>query len=208
MARRVILLGDSIFDNAAYVGAGESDVSAHLRARLPPEEWVVELRAVDGAIAGDVPAQLDRGPVQPPGVFVLSAGGNDALACIDMLSDPRQYTIGAVLEQFYAIKEAFRRTYSSTLDRILGHALPTIACTIYNPVFEDALAQRAAEAALSVFNDVITQEALRRRVPMIDLRLVCCDTADFANPIEPSHQGGGRIADAIVAAVRKLDGLS
>ena len=36
MVHRLILLGHSIFYNAAYVQPGESDVAAHLRARLPP----------------------------------------------------------------------------------------------------------------------------------------------------------------------------
>src|SRR5215475_14514709 len=203
MTRRVILLGDSIFDNGAYVGAGEKDVAAHLRARLSPEEWAVELRAVDGAVVGDVPAQLARAAVDPSGVFVLSAGGNDALGCVGMLSDPTPYTISDVLAQFYAIKESFRAAYVATLERILPHRLPTIACTIYNPRFDEALLQRTAEAALSIFNDVITQEAMIRRLPLIDLRIVCSEAADFANPIEPSHQGGGRIAEAIVLALAR-----
>jgi len=61
-----------------------------------------------------------------------------------------------------------------------------------------------AEAALSVFNDVIMQEAVRRRVPIIDLRLVCTDAIHFANPIEPSNEGGARIAEVIVSAVSRL----
>ena len=202
--RRLILLGDSIFDNGAYVETGEKDVAAHLRARLSPEEWTVELRAVDGAVVGDVPAQLDRAVIEPRGVFVLSAGGNDALGCVGMLSDPTPYTIADVLAQFHGIKESFRDAYVATLDRIVAHNLPTIACTIYNPRFDEALLQRTAEAALSIFNDVITQEAMIRHVPIIDLRVVCSEAADFANPIEPSHQGGGRIAGAIVAALTGL----
>ena len=203
MARRLILLGDSIFDNGAYVGAGERDVAAHLRARLPPEEWAVELRAVDGAVVGDVPAQVDQAVIEPSAVFVLSAGGNDALGFIEMLSDPRPYTIPAVLGQFYGIKESFRAAYGATLDRIITHRLPTVVCTIYNPRFDEELLRRPAEAALSIFNDVITQEALSRRLPIIDLRIVCREAADFANPIEPSQQGGGRIAEAIVSALAR-----
>ncbi len=33
---------------------------------------------------------------------------------------------------------------------------------------------------------------------MLDLRLICTEDADYANPIEPSSRGGAKIAAAIV----------
>ena len=200
----VLLLGDSIFDNAAYVQPGEPDVAAHLRARLPAAEWQVELRAVDGAIASEVPVQLAAATIGHSDILVMSAGGNNALGSIALLSDPQPYAISEVLAQFYKIKESFRAAYAATLDALLSYQRPTIVCTVYNPQFDEALLQQTAEAALSVFNDVIMQEAARRRVPVIDLRLVCTEAAHFANPIEPSNEGGARIAEAIVATVMRL----
>ncbi len=41
------------------------------------------------------------------------------------------------------------------------------------------------------------REAFARGLPLIDLRLVCDEDADFANPIEPSARGGGKIAAEI-----------
>ena len=58
-----------------------------------------------------------------------------------------------------------------------------------------------AETALSFFNDVITEEALRRSVPIIDLREVCSESSAFANPIEPSEVGGDLITDAIISTL-------
>jgi hypothetical protein len=204
MSKRLILLGDSIFDNAAYVEPGEPDVAAHVRSRASPTEWDVELRAVDGAKVDDVPAQLQRAPIETPCIFVLSAGGNDALGSVGLLSDPTSHTFSDVLARLYAIKEAFRSGYAVALDRILDWKQPMVACTIYNPRFDETLLQRTAEAALSIFNDVIMQEAMRRRVPMIDLRFVCTEAAHYANPIEPSNRGGARIAEAILSAVTRL----
>ena len=43
----IALLGDSIFDNKAYVGS-EPDVLGHLR-RMAPDGWEFDLLAVDGA---------------------------------------------------------------------------------------------------------------------------------------------------------------
>jgi GDSL-like Lipase/Acylhydrolase family len=204
MTRRLILLGDSIFDNGAYVQPGERDVAAHLRARLLPADWSVQLRAVDGSMVGQVPAQLAAAAIEPSDILVMSAGGNDALGSIELLSDPRPYTFSQVLAHLYTVKEAFRAAYAATLDDLLAYQRPAVVCTIYNPQFDEAPMQHTAEAALSIFNDVILQEAVRRRIPMIDLRLICTAPAHFANPIEPSNEGGARIAEAIIAAVTRL----
>jgi hypothetical protein len=39
----------------------------------------------------------------------------------------------------------------------------------------------------------------------IDLHVRCAEDADFANPIEPSVQGGSKIAAAITSAVTQPD---
>ena len=71
----VVLLGDSIFDNASYVPGGP-DVTQHLRRALPG--WRVTLLAVDGAVVDDVARQLQALPADATHL-VVSAGGNDAL---------------------------------------------------------------------------------------------------------------------------------
>jgi hypothetical protein len=60
---------------------------------------------------------------------------------------------------------------------------------------------------LCLFNDVILREAVRARVPVIDLRLVCTDADDYArsSPIEPSVVGGGKIARAVAGVVTGYD---
>ena len=72
----VVLLGDSVFDNAAYVGAGP-DVVQQLRTVLP-DVWQATLLAVDGHVIADVPRQLGRLPNSATHL-VVSVGGNDAL---------------------------------------------------------------------------------------------------------------------------------
>ena len=71
------LLGDSIFDNAAYTSGGP-DVAAQVRKHLPPD-WSVSLLAVDGAMTGNIPDQMQRLPKEATHL-VLSVGGNNALA--------------------------------------------------------------------------------------------------------------------------------
>src|SRR4028119_423228 len=78
----IVLLGDSIFDNASYVG-GAPDVVRQLRAALP-EGWRASLLALDGATTNGVSAQL-RGLPADATHLVLSIGGNDALSASHLL---------------------------------------------------------------------------------------------------------------------------
>jgi lysophospholipase L1-like esterase len=198
----VVLLGDSVFDNGAYVGRGEPDVVRQLRGRLPAG-WAATLAAVDGAVTDGVRRQLER---VPPGAthLVVSVGGNDALRRQDVLGAPAR----SVAEALLALAEArhgFARGYGAMLDAVLARGLPTALCTVYDPRFPDPARQRVAVAGLTLFNDAITREAFGRGLPLVDLRLICSEDADYANPIEPSARGGAKIAGAIAELVTGHD---
>ena len=55
--------------------------------------------------------------------------------------------------------------------------------------------------ALAVFNDVVVRTAAAHGLDVIDLRAVCDQPQDYANPIEPSAIGGAKIARAIAGIV-------
>ena len=57
LIKAVDLFGDSIFDNAVYVGGYENSVSAHLK-RIGPMS--VRLNAVDGFITDEVTRKMER----------------------------------------------------------------------------------------------------------------------------------------------------
>ena len=63
----------------------------------------------------------------------------------------------------------------------------------------------AARTGLMLFNDVILRVAFERALAVIDLRLVCNEPADYANPIEPSGRGGQKIARAIARSLGLMD---
>lgn len=56
-----------------------------------------------------------------------------------------------------------------------------------------------------LFNDAILRAAFELRLDVIDLRLVCSEQSDYANPIEPSGAGGKKIAAAIAAALAVVE---
>jgi hypothetical protein len=88
---------------------------------------------------------------------------------------------------------------------IRERGLPTIVYAIYNTCSDDDAFQRAAVAALCLFNDAIIDNARQFHLPVIDLRAVCSEIADYANEIEPSAAGGAKIADAICRVLTEHD---
>ena len=191
----VVLLGDSIFDNGVYV-PGQPDVVRQLRGKLP-DGWRATLNAVDGAVTGSVPRQLERLPTDASHL-VVSVGGNDALRHSGVLED-RSNSIGEALQRLAMIGDGFARDYAAMLDAVMRRERPTALCTIYDPRFPDPRMQRLSVAALTLFNDAITRQAFARGLPLLDLRLICDRDEDYANPIEPSVAGGAKIVAAIAA---------
>lgn len=201
----VVLLGDSIFDNAAYVRPGP-DVVAQLRLALP-DGWAATLCAVDGATTAGLPAQLDRVPADATHL-VCSIGGNDALGNVDLLSLPAASS-DEVLRMFARRVMAFERAYRAALEPIVAAGLPVTVCTIYNGALDAGTAE-IARVALALFNDAILRTAVERGLDVIELRQVCTEPADYANPIEPSTRGGAKIAAVVARAVTSgsADGAS
>ncbi|HEV2148519.1 MAG TPA: SGNH/GDSL hydrolase family protein [Longimicrobiaceae bacterium] len=199
--KHVVLLGDSVFDNAAYVRGGP-DVVAQLRERLP-EGWRATLAAVDGAVTGHVEGQLRRVP-EDAGFLVVSAGGNDALAHVDILGRGTR-SMAEALELLAGIAGSFEERYRAMVRSVLAAGLPAALCTVYYPRFPDRQEQRLAVTALTVFNDAILRAAFEAGLPVLDLRLICDEDADYANPIEPSAQGGAKIAGAVARLVAEHD---
>ena len=202
----VILLGDSIIDNGAYVRSGELDVAQQLQILLP--NHTVVKRAVDGSIcAGVHGSQIDD--LEGADRIVLSAGGNDALQHIDLLETVTATTAKDVLVRLWSIREEFRRDYAALLDCLALMRRPVLVLTVYDPCFHghgmDSTYQQAAESALSIINDVIQQEARRRGFDILELRTLFDHRADYANPIEPSAIGGAKLAKRISEWV-KSDG--
>jgi len=187
----VVLLGDSIFDNAAYVPGG-SPVIEQLRSRLP-RGWRATLLAKDGAITRDILRQLAhlRGDCSH---LIVSTGGNDALGHSALLHE----------ESSSAAEEEFREDYREMLQAVRAVRKPIVLCTIYDSVPQ---LPRQAVTALSVYNDIILREGFNLGLPILDLRLICKEWTDYSSlsPIEPSEIGGARIVEVMCKVVTGHD---
>lgn len=199
----IVLLGDSIFDNSPYVPAG-MHVHAQLTSQLEPQHRV-SLLARDGSTLADMMAQVARlaDLAEPADWLVVSCGGNDVLGLVGAMQAP----VGSVVEAVGLLAEwqaAFRRDYRRMLNIVQSRRKPVALATIYDSVPGLAPGLRTALAA---FNDVILREAVAHRLPVLDLRVLCDEPGDYAavSPIEPSAQGGAKIAASIAHLVHVHD---
>ena len=194
----IVLLGDSVFDNKVYVGL-EPSVSEHLLAMIP-SGWNATLCAVDGDTTQGIARHVEGAPMSATYLFV-SVGGNDALMNLNMLSDLTE-SGPALLETLSQVAAGFRSDYRRAIDAALALEKPVCVCTIYNGNLEPSIAP-AARAAVAVFNDVIYATANEKHLGVIELRSICHQASDYANPIEPSASGGYKIAKAIYEQVSR-----
>jgi hypothetical protein len=192
--RRLILLGDSIFDNRLYVDEGETVID-QIRPRLPAG-WCADLRAVDGATCADVSAQLGALPTGSTHLLV-SVGGNDALQQRSVLAE-QTGSVADALMRLGEIRDDFAIAYDDMLEAVAASGLPYAVCTIYDPAFADPEQRRLSALALTFYNDAILRIAGVRSVHVLDLRAVCTEDADFVHEIEPSRAGASKIASAIL----------
>ena len=115
----------------------------------------------------------------------------------------------------------FEKDYIKMLVNAMRCGLKTTICTIYHPNFdigrsdriEDMLPyglelpqiQEKAMTGLTIFNDIIFQEAVNFGLPVMDLRLIFSEDSDYANAVEPSAVGGSKMARIIKKIVYDHD---
>jgi hypothetical protein len=197
LTRHIVLLGDSIFDNALYVPGGPS-VIEHLR-RILPDGDLATMIALDGATVSSVFRQLERIPDDATHL-ILSAGGNDALWMAGNIFSQTTDDIRSSLQRIAELVTEFTAEYRRLIIELRELRLPLVTCTVYDSV---PGLDSSEITGLCVFNDTITRTAFEIGATLIDLRTICNETSDYStiSPIEPSASGGGKIARAIIGAL-------
>jgi hypothetical protein len=196
----VVLLGDSIFDNARYVP--DRPPGAEQLRRALPEGWRTSLLAVDGHTTNDVPRQLTRLPPDATHL-VVSAGGNDALGESSLLGEAAG-SVAEALGLLHEVLDRFGKGYRAMVRALCRPGKPVAVCTVHDAI---PGLRPAEHTALAAFNEVILREAFRAGLPVLDLRLVCDRPADYSHvsAIEPSVAGGSKIARVIAEVVTQHD---
>ena len=224
MNKKIILLGDSIIDNKSYVLNNELDVTEHLKKLFSYDPHIaIENHAVDG----DTMYQLERDHLDSNLLsgathMVVSIGGNDLLCNISFLQtttklskvmgkDARIEKWGVrelnpsrnrVFEEtYFEIIQPFTKQYETIVANLSNHRAKLLLCTVYegdlvdSDEFSDV--NYSSKTMVSVFNDIVYRTANKYGADVLELREIFVSSEDYANPIEPSHIGGGKLAKAI-----------
>jgi hypothetical protein len=193
----IVLLGDSVFDNAAYTSGGPAVID-HLRESLGAGERAT-LRAIDGDRVEDIAYQARRAPADGTHFF-LSVGGNDALDYVEVLNHPVA-TVGEGLALLGPAVDGFAEAYWDLLRRLTEQTDWLQVCTIYNGDFGPEAPM--VNPAVRLFNDAIQRAALDLGLPVIELRDLLDRPEHYANPIEPNVAGGRVLAAELLRRARQ-----
>lgn len=195
---KIVLAGDSFFDNQAYVKENES-VSDIISAICP--EVFVEKLAVDGAKVADIQKQIANLSLDFSALYI-SAGGNNALALRKTLQEE------GISRAFNLINEAlfkFKLEYQSMLQKAVsrfGSNRIKVFClytSIPNLTIDEI-------NVLNMFNNCIRSTAKELGVITWCSSALLSDNADFSlfSNLEPSEIGGLKIAGCIQQHIEQL----
>ncbi|MDC0140738.1 SGNH/GDSL hydrolase family protein [bacterium] len=215
--KRIYLLGDSIIDNTPYVQKNEKDVVSHLNSMYKSSPQInIYNRAVDGHTMKDLlDTQLSDEGLNEATNIVVSIGGNDLLGNLYFLIDAmglyqgqeskvfqRTTTRNKSFEDtYFEIIKPMQQEYESIVANLSNYRAKLLLCTVYEgdlvdtDEFNDVI--YSSKTMLSIFNDIVYRTAQKYNAEVLELRDIFVSPEDYANPIEPSHIGGEKLAKAI-----------
>eukprot|EP00322_Chrysochromulina_rotalis_P002232 CAMPEP_0115856946 /NCGR_PEP_ID=MMETSP0287-20121206/15319_1 /TAXON_ID=412157 /ORGANISM="Chrysochromulina rotalis, Strain UIO044" /LENGTH=311 /DNA_ID=CAMNT_0003311145 /DNA_START=93 /DNA_END=1028 /DNA_ORIENTATION=+ len=226
---RIALLGDSTLDNKLWVEKRTPSVTEHLRGKISngrmgehaAATWTCHNLAVDGALINAVHDQLTRLLPAEPTYAIVSVGGNNGLGLLGEIENGALATSPLRLASaVHSILTSLRRSYEAMLDAVQARCGRVILCGFYAPCHlgrfagghhggaRRVLRRLATATGVAALNHMVASVSRQRRLPLIDLRAVFDSEWDYANPIEPSAQGGDKISENIlhVIGVHPFDG--
>lgn len=205
MNKKINLLGDSIIDNKSYVGFNENSVLEHLEEN---SQYSYLQIAKDGDTTEDlINNQLELSLQNQSTHTVLSIGGNDMLYNLPFLTSNKLFIRNEAFTDVY--KEIFKpleERYQIIVKNLSTQTSKLLLCTVYEGDLERSSEFReilnSSKIMIAVLNDIINKTASRYNADILELRNIFTSPEDFANPIEPSHIGGEKLAKKIIEWVK------
>lgn len=197
--RHVVMLGDVLLEAYSEIdktpGNFESDVLPRTRHRW--KLTVVSAAEVERAGLGlALPKDATHAMIFVEGNHAIEQSG---------LLDGRPGGDGRTLQRLSLAADEFERNLERLIHVAQAARLVNLVCTMFPPNYNDPARQRAACAALAVFNDRVTKRAAAARAALIDLRLTCNEPADYDKPTLLSRSGVQKVANVVRFAMYELD---
>ena len=192
--RHLVLLGDALQN----IDMGMDPAEAVLVPR-PRNPWKLTVL--------EAPQVLERGwsraiPLDATHIGICVDGGW-AIEASGLLRG-RALSVSEALEMLATAADQFEAIFAKLVESALEAGLPTVVCTLVPARHEQPSHQRAAAAALAIFNDRILRQAVAARLSVVDLRFVCDDDSDYASETLLSRTGVRKVANVGRAALYEV----
>lgn len=192
--RHLVLLGDALQN--IDLGEGEAE---KILVQQPRNPWKLTVLPAPQVLRRGHVRQVPRDATH----LVISVEGAWAIETSGLLQGGVQ-TIRDALETFAAAADEFERIFAVLIAAALETGLPTAVCTLVPSRFAGSGQQRVAATALAIFNDRIVRHAFAARLPIVDLRMVCDEDADYASETLLSRGGVRKVANVVRAALYEI----
>ncbi len=196
--RHVVLIGDALGELSRTLRREPGSVESKL---VPGrrEAWKLTLLPAGDVVRPSLPCELPADATH----IVISIEGNCAIESSELLRGrPASYEEALARLAFAA--DQFERVVRLLIRASQAANLPTVICTMWLPRHPEPARQRAASAALAIFNDRIFRRAAEARLPIVDLRAVCTEAEDFSGPTLLSRAGLAKAANTVWLALYEV----
>jgi hypothetical protein len=184
----VILLGDSIFKNNAYVPYGSS-IESQLKNKVPKKELLC--LAQDSSSIMDVYKQVEQIPEEynnrRTSIF-LSVGGNDILGnYVYKYND---------VDNMDLLENGFKEY--KKLIKTIQSKMPKAKLVVLDIYYPDNARFKDFYHVISEWNKLIYEYAKRQNLRVIKISSTLKGADDFSFSIEPSSIGGNKIVNELL----------
>jgi hypothetical protein len=183
--RHLVLLGDALENLDLGLDPAEDALVPH--PRNPWKLTVLEPpQLLERGWAREIPIDATHIGICVDGGWAIDASG---------LLRGRAQSVSEALETLAAAADQFEEIFARLVTVALGAGLPTVVCTLVPSRHQDPSRQRAASAALAIFNDRILRQAVKANLSVVDLRFVCDEESDYATETLLSRAGVRKVAN-------------
>ena len=189
--RHLVLLGDALQN--IDLGKGQAESALVPRPRNPWKLTVLQppevlrpsrVRAIPGEVTH----------------IVICVDGGWAIETSGLLQGSAR-TIREALYGLASAADEFEKVFVRLIAAAAEAGVPTIVCTLVPARYVDPVQERAAAAALAIFNDRILRRAIAAQLSIVELRLICDEDNDYASETLLSHAGVRKVANVARSAL-------
>ena len=189
--RHLVLLGDALQN--IDLGKGQAESALVPRPRNPWKLTVLQPPEVlRPSRVRAIPAEVTH--------IVICVDGGWAIETSGLLQGSAR-TIREALYGLASAADEFEKVFVRLIAAAAEAGVPTIVCTLVPARYVDPVQERAAAAALAIFNDRILRRAIAAQLSIVELRLICDEDNDYASETLLSHAGVRKVANVARSAL-------